>query len=79
VSKNSSVSFDPPAHYLVLRNRGDENGAGNIELSLQNGESVDTFLLKYDERENFGPSEYTRLCYKRDDEGPKVRLDIHAY
>ena len=64
------------ASYLIVRNRGD----ADVELSIENGDSTDTFLLKPDEREKFGPSEYKRLCYRRADHNDtKVRLDVHAF
>lgn len=64
------------ASYLIFRNRADVD----IEISIENGDSTDTFLLRPNEREQFGPSEYHRLCYKRADHSDtKVRLDIHAF
>ena len=81
VSKSSCKSFKPPVNYLILVNRGDDSEepeACDIELSV--GDSVDTFLLKYDEILYFGPSKYTKICYKRKDgTDKKIRLDIHSY
>ena len=78
---SSKVCRKVTSSYLILRNRGDDSGHGDIELSLENGsESIDTFLLRVGEREHFGPSEYTRICYKRaDGHDDKSRLDIHAF
>lgn len=62
--------------YIVVSNRGDKNHVGAVELSFEN--SVDTFLLKYDERQQFF-GDFSHLCYKRFDDGKadKIRLDVY--
>lgn len=63
-----------PANMLILRNRGESN----IELSLENGDSIDTFLITpNDGFLRLGPSTFSKICYKRVTEtGNKTRLDI---
>ena len=81
VSKTmSGKEFNPPATYLILRNRGDDSTPPTGSIELTTPDSDDTFLLQCGERERLGPSKYTKICYKRSDDGHgKVRLDIHAF
>ena len=58
---------------LVCSNRGDKTHAGDIELCLDN--SDDTFLLKFDERQEFN-GKFSQICFKRVDGKDKIRLDI---
>jgi len=80
----SCKEFNPATAFLILRNRGDDSEppGGDVELFLTTSDSNDTFLLRYGEREKFGPSKegYTKICYKRSDGADrKVRLDIHCF
>ena len=78
VSKTRSAhDINPPCQFIIVRNRGDEDHAGDIELELDTPDSVDTFLLLLDEREKWGPSIFKRIMYKRVDAGKKkVRVDF---
>jgi hypothetical protein len=77
-SNQACHTITPPCTHIIVRNRGDdlEPPTGDIELALTTPDSTDTFLLKVDEREHFGPSKFTEICYKRTSDGHKVRLDF---
>lgn len=61
--------------YIVVSNRGDASGHGDVELSFDN--SNDTFLLLVNERQPFH-GDFTHICYERaeDHKADKIRLDI---
>lgn len=75
VDKSACVSFSPNATFLVLKHRGSEDH--DIELSLENGESIDTFLLKTTDPFLTLEGHFGRICYKTDTTD-KQRLDVFA-
>jgi len=77
--KFATKRFNPHAQFLIVKNRGNSEGNGNILLSTE--ESDDTFVLQPEDPPLYFLGNISNIKYKssedyKDDE--KIRLDLAA-